>query len=220
MSVVEALAREVGGVGKALRKLTAAEWDAPTRCEPMTVAELLAHVTRGGERIVSMLEHGPVDSEPEKDAVTYFQYDPDEAGPGIVARAAEEAAGKTPEQLITAWDTSWSKGLREARAALTHDPVLPGVFGLMRLSEYLKTRVVEVTVHHLDLDDAIGRAYHPDPEALEIVGDVLRGLLGTDLRPVGIDDLRFALTGTGRAHLDETERVHLGPLAERFPLFR
>jgi len=102
---------------------------------------------------------------------------------------------------------------------LGDDPVLPNVFGLIRLSEYLKTRCVEIVIHHMDLDDALARKPHPDPGALEIVGDVLRGLLGTDLRPVGVDDVRFALIGTGRAPLNDDERQLLGPLDAKFPLF-
>jgi hypothetical protein len=77
---------------------------------------------------------------------------------------------------------------------------------------------VEVVVHHMDVDDALGIEPHPDAKALEIVGDVLRGLLGTDLRPVGMEDVRFVLVGTGRAPLEQPEREYLGPLVEKFPL--
>lgn len=221
MSVVEALARECGSVGKLLRKLHDEQWRAPTRCDPMTVFELTVHMLRGADRLLRILEAEPSDEEPEKDAVTNYQYDPAAVGPGVVERAQHDAAAfASPKDLVRAWDERWVRALQGARALLADDPVLPGVFGLMRLEEYLKTRIVEVTVHHMDLDDAIGRSYHPDPEALEIVGDVLRGLLGTDLRPTGVDDLRFALTGTGRAPLDDGERDFLGPLAARFPLLR
>ena len=46
---------------------------------------------------------------------------------------------------------------------------------------------------------------------------MLDGLLG---EPAPIpDDARYALVGTGGATLTEAERVSLGALAERFPLF-
>lgn len=218
MSVVEALAREVGSVGVLLRKLKPADWERPTRCPPMTVKEIAAHAMRGALRIEEMLDKGPLDAEPEKDASTYFQYDPVAEGPEILARAQQEAATRTPEQLVREWDERWSRALRRSREELGTDSVFPGAFGSIRLSEYCKTRCVEVLVHHMDIDDALGIDPHPDAETLTIVGDVLRDLLGTDLRPVGMEDVRFVLVGTGRAALDEPEREYLGPLVERFPL--
>ena len=217
-SVVDALAREVGSVGQLLHALKPKQWDLPTRCAPLTVRELSAHMLRGSKLIQEMLEAGPVDAEPEKDAVTYFQFDGDSEAPQIVKRA-QDAAASFPKDLAAGWDLEWTKGLQRARLHIGDDPVLPNRFGLIRLSEYLKTRIVEVVIHHMDVDDALGKKPHPDAAALEIVGDVLRGLLGTDLRPLGVDDVRFALIGTGRAQLNDDERRLLGPLAEKFPLF-
>jgi uncharacterized protein (TIGR03083 family) len=218
MAVIDALAREVGSVGQLLHALKPNQWELPTRCPPLTVRELAAHMMRGAMRIEEMLDKGRVDAEPEKDAVTYFQFDAGEEGPVIVKRA-QEAAVTFPADLARAWDLEWTKSLQRARLHIGDDPVLQNIFGLIRLSEYLKTRCVEVVVHHMDLDDALGRKPHPDAGALEVVGDVLRGLLGTDLRPLGVDDVRFALIGTGRAPLNDDERRMLGPLAEKFPLF-
>jgi uncharacterized protein (TIGR03083 family) len=215
---VDALAREVGSIGQLLHALKPKQWELPTRCPPLTVRELSAHMMRGAMRIEEMLDKGPVDSEPEKDAITYFQFDAGDEAPVIVKRA-QEAAASFPSDLARAWDLEWTKALQRARKHLNDDPVLPNIFGLIRLSEYLKTRVVEVVVHHMDVDDALGKKPHPDAAALEITGDVLRGLLGTDLRPLGVDDVRFALIGTGRAPLNDDERRMLGPLAEKFPLF-
>ena len=217
-AVVDALAREVGSVGQLLHMLKPKRWEQPTRCAPLTVRELAAHMLRGAVRIEEMMAAGPVDSEPEKDAVTYFQFDAGDEGPVIVKRAQESSAS-FPKDLAAAWDLEWTKALQRARANLSDDPVLPNIFGLIRLNEYLKTRIVEVVIHHMDLDDALGKKPHPDAKALEICGDVLRGLLGTDLRPLGVDDVRFALVGSGRAQLNDKERELLGPLADRFPLF-
>ncbi|MGZ4210869.1 MAG: maleylpyruvate isomerase family mycothiol-dependent enzyme [Actinomycetota bacterium] len=218
MTVIDALAREVGSVGQLLHALGPKEWELPTRCAPLTVRELAAHTLRGAMIIQQMVEEGPVDDEPEKDAVTYFQFDAAAEAPSIVKRA-QEASETFPPDLAKAWDLEWTKALQRARAVWDEDPVLPNRWGLMRLSEYLKTRCVEVVVHHMDLDDALGKKPHPDAGALEIVGDVLRGLLGTDLRPLGTDDVRFALIGTGRAPLSDDERQVLGSLAQKFPLF-
>jgi uncharacterized protein (TIGR03083 family) len=216
--VVEALAREVGNVSKLLHSLDGEDWQKPTRCPPLTVRELAAHCLRGAARIQEMIAAGPIDSEPERDGVTYFQFDSASEAP-IIARRAQESAAAFPADLAKSWDVEWTKSLQRARGILGEDPVLHTVFGLMRMSEYLRTRCVEVVIHHMDLDDSLGKKPHPDPGALEAVGDVLRGLLGTDLRPLGMDDVRFALVGTGRAQLSDDERAMLGPLADRFPLF-
>ncbi|MEX2393289.1 MAG: hypothetical protein WD826_02300, partial [Actinomycetota bacterium] len=68
--------------------------------------------------------------------------------------------------------------------------------------------------------DALGRDPDPTRWGLGATCDVLRGLLGADLRPLGVDDLRFALLGTGRATLTDGEREMLGPLADSFPLLQ
>jgi len=216
MAVVDALAREVGSVGQLLHMLKPKQWEQPTRCPPMNVRELAAHMLRGADRIQEMLDAGPVDAEPERDGITYFQ---SVTVSGEIVKRAQEASASFPPDLAKAWDLDWTKALQRARMYINEDPVLRNVYGLMRLSEYLKTRCVEVLIHHMDLDDAVGRKPHPDKEALEVVGDVLRGLLGTDLRPAGVDDVRFALIGTGRAPLNDDERQLLGPLDAKFPLF-
>ena len=216
MSVVDALAREVGSVGQLLHTLKPKQWEQPTRCPPMNVRELAAHTLRGAVRIEEMLDAGPVDAEPERDGITYFQ---SVTVSGEIVKRAQEASAAFPPDLARAWDLEWTKALQRARMYINEDPVLRNVYGLIRLTEYLKTRCVEAVIHHMDLDDALGRKPHPDREALEITGDILRGLLGTDLRPVGVDDVRFALIGTGRASLNDDERRTLGPLAEKFPLF-
>ena len=59
--------------------------------------------------------------------------------------------------LARAWDRMWREAVALAGrtdparlVATTWGPTLP-------LDEYLKTRVLEVTVHRMDLEDALGR---------------------------------------------------------------
>src|SRR5207237_6063500 len=172
MGVVDALAREVGSVGQLLHTLKPKQWELPTRCAPLTVRELAAHMLRGALRIEEMLDAGPVDAEPEKDSITYFQFDSTGEGPVIVKRA-QEAATTFPADLARAWDLEWTKALQRARMHLGDDPVLPNVFGLIRLSEYLKTRISEVVIHHMDVGDTFGKKPHPDPGTLMITGHFL-----------------------------------------------
>jgi len=218
-TALTALRRETERTGVFLAGLNDGDWDRPTRCAPLTVVQLAAHAMRGGIRIGEMLDAGPVDAEPEKDGATYFAFDPVEAGGAIVRRAVEAAASLEPASAADAWSRSWATVLDRADHDLaTDDRVYRSVFGLMRMSEYLRTRVVEVTIHAMDLRDALGLPPDPSPEGLRGTCDVLRQILGVDTVRLGIDELHLALAGTGRAVLTDADRGALGPIVERFPL--
>src|SRR5437764_14602308 len=85
--------------------------------------------------------------------------------------------------------------------------------------EILKTRILEIAVHRMDLLDALGRERTVEPKSAEIVVGVLDGLLGAE-RPaaLGWSDVEFIEAGTGRRPIEPAERSTLGPLADRFPL--
>jgi uncharacterized protein (TIGR03083 family) len=214
-----ALSEETARSGELFDSLGPDDYARPTRCEPLSVLELGAHAWRGSVRILEMTEAGPLEDQPTKDAVTYFVYDADAEAPMIARRAREAAQSHSAETFADAWRSSWSAALDAAQRA-KQEGVYVTVFGSLKMSEYLKTRVLEVTIHTMDIRDALGLAPDPTDAGLTVTCDVLRGLLGTDLRPLGIDDVRFALTGTGRAVLDAAEREMLGPLAGLFPLLR
>src|SRR2546425_3519298 len=113
---VDALSREVERTGTFLDDLASSDWDLPTRCPPLTVRELASHAARGAARLLEMVELGPQPGEPEKDAVTYFQYDPAVEGVTIVRRAQAEGAGELGHGLPESWGTLWSRALPEVRA--------------------------------------------------------------------------------------------------------
>jgi uncharacterized protein (TIGR03083 family) len=217
--LAEALGREAMRAGDFLAGLRPDEWNMPTRCPPMSVHDLASHVLRGAIRIAEMIEAGPVDEEPEADGETYFRYDPAQIGPDVVRRA-QEAAGTFPtDDFVRTWHDRWKRSLDLAAVSPAEDRVYRNVFGgLMKLSEYLRTRAVELVVHHMDLRDALRLEPDPDPDALDAVCGVVAGLLGTDLRRLGVDAVRFALLGTGRAALSDEERGMLGPLADELPV--
>lgn len=215
-TALDALAGEAARTRRFLEGLAPQDWERPTRCPPMTVLEMAAHARRGWARLAELLDAGPVEGEPEKDAATYYRFDRAALSSGVVTRARADAmAFGDPQALLDSWDdldAIVTRARTVATAAVYRSPL-----GAVRFGEYVRTRVVEITVHLMDLRDAVGLAPDPGPEALEITGDVLRQLLGTDLRPA-VDDVRFALIGTGRAPLDPDERAALGPLADLFPL--
>jgi uncharacterized protein (TIGR03083 family) len=218
---LDALGSEIARAHPTLAGMSPEDWLLPTRCPPMNVRELTVHALRGAYRITEFLAEPRRDEEPQKDAVTYFRYDPVAVGAGVVSRAREESAARAVDaDLAEEWDVAWKGALAAAEDASEENPVIASPLGTLRLREYLRTRCVEVTVHMMDLRHAIGREPDPSPEGLEAACDVLRGLLGTDLRRLGMDDGRLAIVGTGRDELTAAERQMLGPLSDSFPLLQ
>jgi uncharacterized protein (TIGR03083 family) len=217
----DALEAETNRLGELLSSLTPEDWTQPTRCPPLNLRELAVHTLRGGYRIIDTFAAPPLEGEPEKDAVTYWRYDPAVVGTGVVERAqAESEARPAGADIAAEWRDVWTKAIALAREGAEDDRLIPAVPGTTRLREFLKTRCIEVTIHGMDLRHALGLDPDPSAAGLEAACDVLRGILGTDLRPLGMDDVRFALVGTGRAELTDGEREMLGPLSDSLPLLQ
>jgi uncharacterized protein (TIGR03083 family) len=216
---VEALREECEEVSKIAGVLGEDEFGRPTRCTEWNVKELLGHIYRDIDRINTALA-SDAPTEATHDSVSYWTaYDPIEDAPDVAERAKEVADRyPTGRELARAWDEQWPRTLDRAaeadrsRLVVTWGPATT-------LNEYLKTRVLEVTVHRMDLEDALGRKGWGTDLAVSIVDDILEGLLGeqppSDLEWDVVD---FIETGAGRRPLTDDERVILGPLADRFPL--
>jgi uncharacterized protein (TIGR03083 family) len=217
----DSLSEETARVGAYIAGLSSDDWQAPTRCPPLSVRELAVHALRGAYRIIDTLSAPALEGEPEKDAITYWRYDAAKVGKGVIDRAKAESDARPPAADISAeWREAWSRALDLAARSDEDDPLIPAVPGTIRLREFIKTRCIEVTIHGMDLRAAMGLPPDPTPGALEVVCDVLRGLLGADLRPLGMDEVHFALAGTGREDLTDAEREMLGPLSDAFPLLQ
>jgi uncharacterized protein (TIGR03083 family) len=199
--------------------LSEQEFARPTRCPPWSVKELLGHVYRDVDRLGTALA-APSDLPVELDAVSYWRsYDPIADGPEIADRAKEIADGfATGADLARAFDEMWPG---RAAAAAEADPSRSvQTFGpVLRLDEFLRTRVLELAVHRLDLLEALARERDVDPQAGPVVIGVLDGLLG-EARPaaLGWTDVEYIEAGTGRRPVSAGERATLGKLADRFPL--
>jgi len=194
----------------------------PTRCPPWRVKELLGHMYRDVDRLGTALA-APGDLQVELDGVSYWQsYDPVADGPDIADRAKEIADGyATGSELARAFDEMWPERVAAASEALEESPSRSvQTFGpVLQLDEFLKTRVLELAVHRLDLLEALGRDRDAEPPSAEVVVTVLDGLLG-EPRPaaLGWTEVEYIEAGTGRRPISAEERATLGGLAERFPL--
>ena len=217
---VQALADECEELSATTSGLAEEEFSLPTRCTEWNVKELLGHTYRGVNRI-NVLLADPAPPAADTDAISYWRaYVPEDDAPDIAKRgkeAADEFASGA--ELARAWDHMWRETV--ALAGRT-DParLVATTWGpTLRLDEYVKTRVLEVTVHRMDLEDALGRKGWGTDLAISIVDDILAGLLGEDPpRDLEWDVVEFIEAGCGRRALTDRERAVLGPLATRFPL--
>ena len=215
---LEALAEECEEVSKVVLDLLEDDFARPTRCSAWNLKELLAHMYRDVDRTNVGLST-PSPPEATRDSITYWtSYDPVTDGRDIADRARELAAGYSGTELAEAWDEMWRRAVAaagqadRARLLVTWGPILT-------LDEFLKTRVFEITVHRMDLEDALGRKGWGTDRAVAIVDETLEGLLGVE-PPSDLewDVVDFIEAGTGRRPLTAGERKILGPLADRFPL--
>ncbi|MFG2058999.1 maleylpyruvate isomerase N-terminal domain-containing protein [Micromonospora sp. NPDC048930] len=207
MNTVRAAFRdECARLEEVLRGLTEADLDRPTPCPPWALRDLLAHVSTGAGRLVGMLA-APAPERAEVDAAGYFgaaKFAPEVDRDRIdsARRQAREPAG------VPAVVEGFARAWRAADAAVAAQPsgrlVRTRHGDAMTLTEFLRTRVVEVGVHGLDLADALDRRPWLTPTAARVVADLL-----ADRRPAGLgwDDLTLVRKATGRSPLTDRERA-------------
>lgn len=216
---LDAFASQARILGPLLDELEAGDLDRETRCPPMAVRDMIAHVA-GALHVSTSLARDVADEEPTVDRGSWYRdaYDP-ETATKIVERARQEAEKRSDPELL-----DWCREeLADAVEAFRGDPDevvgRKGVFATRR--ELTGSRNVELGVHTMDLGHATMRGERLAPECAEVITDVLDRMLGEPLpQGLGWSPGTYVLTGTGRRRLEPNERYTLGPLAERFPLIR
>jgi uncharacterized protein (TIGR03083 family) len=214
-----ALREECEEVSKIASGLSDEDLARSTRCVEWNVKQLLAHMYWGIKRAQrSLTEPAPPDA--DTNSVSYWRsYDPEGDAPDIAERARDLARGyETGADLAKAWGEMW-RGVVESAAREDRGRIVSTWGPTLTLDDFLKTRVLEVTVHRMDLEDALGRKGWGTDRAVSIVDDTLEGLLG-EQPPSELewDVVDFIEVGAGRRSLTEEERRILGALADRFPL--
>ncbi|MEO3772177.1 maleylpyruvate isomerase N-terminal domain-containing protein [Micromonospora sp. B9E7] len=214
-----AFSAECAQLTEVLADLVDADLDGPTDCPPWTVRELIAHVRTGVGRLTDMLA-APAPPRAEVDAAGYFgrakfteQVDADR-----IAGGRRDALQVDQPALATELERAW-RATEAAVAAAPPDRVVRTRHGdAMRLTEFLRTRVVEVGVHGLDLAAALGRPPWLTAPAAEVIADLLAGG-----RPapsgLGWDRLTLIRKTTGRAALTAPERTAIDAARFRWLAF-
>lgn len=172
--------------------LSKGEWERPTRLPGWDVRTLYAHVARSTGVLAAALQE-PSDAEPQKQSASaYFASfrDVREEAARSVDAAARAAAAEGPARLVASFTEDGPRVLDAAEAA--GETTISTVAGTISVPDYLLTRLVEATVHLLDLRHTVPGP-GPAPAAVDRVADVLVGIAG----PVA-----FVEAATGRADPD------------------
>ncbi|MGW5670643.1 maleylpyruvate isomerase N-terminal domain-containing protein [Micromonospora sp. NPDC003776] len=221
MDTVRAAFRdECARLEEVLRGLSEADLERPTPCPPWAVRDLLAHVRTGAGRLVDMLA-APAPQRAEVDAAGYFgrtKFTPEVDRDRIDSARREAATPAGPAQVADGFARAW----RAADAAVGAQPagrlVRTRHGDAMTVTEFLRTRVVEVGVHGLDLADALDRRPWLTPTAARVVADLL--VDGRPLPPgLGWDAVTLVRKATGRSALTDRERAVLAESGFRWLSF-
>ena len=217
----DALGEECLKTTEVVLSLPERDFGLPTRCPPWDVKALLGHMWRGMDRLRTALA-APAPPEPDTDAVSYWRrYEKGRsADSASISRRAQEAAASFPtgRDLARSFDALWREALDAVRSE-DGGRVVSTWGPRLQLEEYLKTRVLEMAVHGLDLARALSREPWVTPAGAATTREILVGLLGSDPPPaLGWDDVAFIEKGTGRQEVSAGEREVLGERAGLFPL--
>jgi hypothetical protein len=198
---------ELGQVEQAFRGLSEAEWATPTKLRPLdetkppwTLFELAGHFDISiGLTVMLMAE--PQAGQVGRDRVSFFIFPRSEVAPVVYDYAYTMVEGKTPAQMPDTLAATFAKTVEGARS-LAPDTIGPGYYALMRLDEFVASRVVEAVVHGLDLTDALGRDPMATPEGVAVTAAILDELLARKTvagRAAGLgDDMAWVRAASGR----------------------
>jgi uncharacterized protein (TIGR03083 family) len=224
IEAVDALESAYRNITAVADGLNDAELMLPSRCAGWAVGDVLYHQLLDARRALRTFA-SPSAEPPDVDGVGYWRFYPlqgEAAQAGLAENAAYArhvrivASAYPPGALTWEWRETSAAACRAARACPHAAVATQG--HVLTTADFMCTLAVEAAVHYLDLTVALPSAPPPDPDSLALVRWVLNGLLGRPL-PGEWDDQTCALKGTGRAPLTAQDRVTLGPLADRLPLF-
>ncbi|MFI7539144.1 maleylpyruvate isomerase N-terminal domain-containing protein [Streptosporangium sp. NPDC049376] len=189
----------------------------PSGCAGWLVRDLVCHLIIDAQDVLITLVT-PVESEPTRDAVTYWNVatEPptgDDPLDALIVRLA--AAYQEPELLKFHLD---DVGSAAGRAAELADPDRRvGTQGqVLTAGDYLSAYVLEWTLHHLDLVAHLPHVAGPPAEGLARTREMLEEIAGAAF-PASFSDEDALLVGTGRRVPTDGEKDDLGELAARLP---
>ena len=205
---IDVLEKELSSVEAAFRSLAPDQWQLPTGLVPVdptlkrwTLFELAGHfdISIGLTRmLISSAQQGQVG----RDRISFFIFSRPIEAPVVYDYAYTMVQGKTPADMPDVLHETFSKTISESRAT-PPQTIGSAYYALMRLDEFVASRVVEGVVHGLDLTDALGRPCMASPEGIADTAAILDQLLARRTvpgRPADLgDDLDWIRAASGRA---------------------
>ena len=219
-TALDALRTQCDVLTRLVAELEAHEWERPTRCPPMSVLDLVAHLVNVAKGTASLARTDASGQEPNTDRAKWWVM-PDRRPPADILAASQAAAAELDPVSATEALDAGVRDMIDALSAVAPDAIVGSEdrWRVLPSEELAASRVLEFGVHTMDLGHATLRGERLDDAAAALIVGILDTLLGQP-RPktLGWDTRTFILTGTGRRHLEPNERYTLGPLADRFPL--
>lgn len=204
---VDILEEELSKLERIFSNLSEEEWKLETKLVPLdpdarhwTLFELAGHfdISIG---LTRMLVADPQEGQVGRDRTSFFIFPRSEVAPVVYDYAYQMVAGKTPADMPDVLHETFSKTIEESRAT-PPDTIGPGYYALMRLDEFVPSRVVEAVVHGFDLTDPLGRDPVAGPEAVSLTATIMDDLLARRTvagRPPDLsNDLAWVRAASGR----------------------
>jgi hypothetical protein len=193
---IDILETELKGVEMVFSGLSPDQWALPTKLVPIdpekkhwTVFELAGHfdISIG---LTRMLIDSRQEGQPGRDRTSFFIFPRSEVAPVIYDYAYTMVEGKIPADMPAVLHETFSKTIEESRTSAP-DTIGSGYYALMRLDEFVTSRIVEAVVHGLDLTDALGRDSIATPAGITATAQILDELLARRTvagRPADLSD--------------------------------
>lgn len=209
---------EADAFAAGLDELTAAQWQAPTRCTPWRVLDVVGHVITALGRVPPMVA-GDAPDQPDTTAIGYYRADHrfSESANAERVRTAQGRASAADVPGLARELTETVGSVITCCRRQPPDRVVRTRHGdAMTLPDFLTTRVVELAVHGLDVADAVRRQPWLTAPAAEHVQQLLFGGDWRDsVATLGWDPVTVLRKSTARAPVTAAESVQLAGLGLR-----
>ncbi|GGN57734.1 maleylpyruvate isomerase [Streptomyces albiflavescens] len=202
----------------AVAELPDEDFARPSGCTGWLVRDLVCHLIIDAQDVLITLVT-PAESEPTRDAVTYWEV-------AETPPTGDDPLDALTVRLAAAYEEPWllkfhldDVGSAAGRAAELADPaVRVGTRDeVLTAGDYLCAYVLEWTLHHLDLIAYLPDAAEPPAEGLARSRELLEKIAGAAFPP-SFSDKDALLIGTGRRAPAVAEKAELGEVAAKLPL--
>ena len=217
--LVDILEAELAVVADGFEGLTAGQWGAPTKLMPVepdkspwTLFELAGHLDISiGITTMLIADAVPGQREAERDAVDFFIFPSDDVPTEFYSYAYEVVQERDPSTMSAVLRSTFAETIQQARSS---DPGTIGPFPgyepypLIRLDDFVSTRIVEAVIHGMDLTDVTGQPSTATLPGIAHTAGLLDSLLTRSsvggVRPSDLtDDSEWVRAASGRVPHDD-----------------